>query len=72
MASGEANGATPFPGEQRLDLAILWCRRDLRVTDNPALNAALQLAEQVVRNVAQRPYKYSSTSNSDDQKSKSP
>jgi deoxyribodipyrimidine photolyase len=35
--------------EQKLETAILWCRRDLRVTDNPALNAALQLAKRVVR-----------------------
>lgn len=37
------------PAEQpKIDTAILWCRRDLRVTDNPALTAALHLAKNVV------------------------
>lgn len=48
MATGAIDGIAPFQREQKLDLAILWCRRDLRVTDNPALNAALLLAKQVV------------------------
>ena len=49
MATGPVDGIAPYSREQKLDLAILWCRRDLRVTDNPALNAALLLAKQVVR-----------------------
>jgi deoxyribodipyrimidine photolyase len=43
------NGVAVPKEEQKLETAILWCRRDLRVTDNPALNAALQLAKRVVR-----------------------
>ena len=40
----------PMGGLQkgRLSTVILWCRRDLRVTDNPALNAALMVADNVV------------------------
>ena len=48
MVTGAVDGNGAFEREQKLDLAILWCRRDLRVTDNPALNAALLLAKQVV------------------------
>jgi len=33
----------------RLPRIIMWFRRDLRVEDNPALTAALDLAEEVVR-----------------------
>lgn len=37
------------PEPPKVETALLWCRRDLRVTDNPALHAALQLAKNVVR-----------------------
>ena len=40
---------TKLDGKKKLETALLWCRRDLRVTDNPALNSALALAEHVVR-----------------------
>ena len=48
-----SSGGGPTQEKQKLETAILWCRRDLRVTDNPALNAALQLAKKVVRMFAQ-------------------
>lgn len=33
----------------KLRRVLVWFRRDLRVADNPALVAALQMAEEVVR-----------------------
>ena len=50
----EVAGPTSEPGisgsgQAKLDTVILWCRRDLRVTDNTALTAALQLGKNVVR-----------------------
>ena len=32
----------------RLNVVLLWFRRDLRTVDNPALTAALQIAKHVV------------------------
>lgn len=42
------NGGMDGLHKPRLGTVILWCRRDLRVTDNPALNAALLMAQNVV------------------------
>ena len=42
---GPAPVGEPLP---KLHRVIVWFRRDLRVEDNPALVAALQLAEEVV------------------------
>lgn len=54
MVVGLSNGSNPFTEEHKFGLAILWCRRDLRVTDNPALTAALQLAKEVVGPLAKK------------------
>lgn len=56
----------PMPGRHgqvvnttRFDTVIVWLRRDLRVADNPALTAALQIAKQVVsRRVHTIPYHF--------------
>ena len=49
-------GAPLIPGQftapqppQRMQRVIVWLRHDLRVSDNPALAAALQIANEVVR-----------------------
>lgn len=38
----------PFP-PAKLPRVLVWFRRDLRLDDNPALTAALEAAEEVVR-----------------------
>jgi len=51
-----ALGPTPasaFGPETKLPRVLVWFRRDLRVDDNPALTAALDLAHEVVRMVWQ-------------------
>jgi hypothetical protein len=56
----------PMPGRHghmanttRFDTVLVWLRRDLRVADNPALTAALQIAKQVVsRRVHTIPYHF--------------
>jgi hypothetical protein len=40
-------GCEPGPAP-KLERVLVWLRRDLRVDDNPALTAALQIAKQVV------------------------
>lgn len=47
-APSSSQASLPATDGAKLDTAILWCRRDLRVTDNAAMHAALQVARNVV------------------------
>ena len=46
--TSRATGGGDAVAPRRFKRVVLWLRRDLRLDDNPALAAALEMAEEVV------------------------